>query len=497
MTSRPERLLTAACLAFALLVGHAAESRGDVGPLEPSRPDVANERLILLAQAGTLPPPLPHASSAAPSVPPPLPGATTAAPPPLPGATSTQPSPPPLTATTRTAPPPAGPPPLPPARLAEPSPASLVRLKHQVFFDKSGFGRPVEAMAMLLPVEWTVTGEVLWANAAGAPSCMNGDAQLVVRARSPDDTWGFEILPAPMLFWLWADTSSPPMFPELGQMDVQGTYVRPILEQTARSYASPTSHCRVTPSIGIEGLVEEVLLPLHRPGARIVAREELSDIRRMLQDQFDRDPNRLPYERLEAVAGQYRISVDTAAGPVEEAIGIVARRSITAMPLGSGELTYNAYVFAQPVFVARYPSDRRETAEALLATITRSMAVSPRWADAMARHQREMARINRQGAANVSRIWAEASAAISDMQMSGWQERQASSDRMTAITIDQIREVQPLRDPATGQEFELSNHYETFYRNPAGEFLMSSDPNFTAAEHFPYETWTKLENVPR
>ena len=78
-----------------------------------------------------------------------------------------------------------------------------------------------------------------------------------------------------------------------------------------------------------------------------------------------------------------------------------------------------------------------------------------------------MARINRQGAFDVSRIWAETSAAISDMQMSGW------------------------------QKFELSNHYETFYRNPAGEFLMSSDPNFNAAEHFPFETWTKLENVPR
>jgi hypothetical protein len=287
------------------------------------------------------------------------------------------------------------------------------------------------------------------------------------------------------------------MFPELGNMDIQGLYVRPVLEQTAQAYAGPTSHCRVTPNIGIEGLVEEVLLPLYRANARIVATEDLLDIRRTLQDQLDRDPNRLPYERLEAIAGQYRISVDTAAGPVEEAIGIVARRSITEMPLGSGELTYNAYVFAQPVFVARYPSDQRERAESLMATIMRSLAVSPRWADAMARHQREMARINRQGAINVSRIWAETSAAISDMQMSGWQERQASADRMMAITIDQIREVRPLRDPATGQEFELSNHYETFYRNPAGEFLMSSDPNFNAAEHFPYETWTKLENVRR
>jgi hypothetical protein len=111
---------------------------------------------------------------------------------------------------------------------------------------------------------------------------MTGDAQLVVRARSPDDTSGFEILPAAMLFWLWADTSRPPMFPEVGDMDVQGSYVRPILEQTAQVYASPTSHCRVTPNIGIEGLVEEVLLPLYRANARIVAREDLLDIRRTL-----------------------------------------------------------------------------------------------------------------------------------------------------------------------------------------------------------------------
>ena len=393
--------------------------------------------------------------------------------------------------------PPAGPAPLPPSLVAEPSPTSLVRLKRHVFFDRTGFGQPVEAMALLLPVDWTVTGEVLWANATGAPHCMNGDAQLVAQARNPDDTWGFEILPAPLLFWLWADTSRPSLFPELGSMDVEATFVRPVLEQTAQAYARPTSHCRVTPNIGIEGIVEDVLLPLYRPNARMVATEELAETRRLLQDQLDRDPNRLPHERLDAIAGQYRISVDTGAGPVEEAIAIVARRSITEATLGTGIPTYTAYVFAQPVFVARYPSDQRERAEALMATIMRSMAVSPRWADAMLRHQREMARINRQGAVDVSRIWAETSAAISDMQMAGWQERQASADRMIAMTSDQIREVQPLRDPATGQEFELSNHYATFYRNPAGEFLMSSDPNFNAAEHFPYETWTKLENVPR
>lgn len=489
MISRPGRSFAVAVFVSTLLAGHVIDSRANAGPIEPDRPDVAADPMILLAQSGPVPPPLPRAA-----------GNTPPKPPPLPGAGATRRSPPPLPATARTAPPPlppGAPPPLPGQRLGEPSAASLVRLKRQVFFDKSGFGRPVEAMAMLLPADWTVSGEVLWANAPGAPSCMNGDAQLVVRARSPDESWGLEILPAPMLFWLWADTSRPPMFPELGDMDIQGIYVRPVLEQTAQAYASPTSHCRVTPKIGIEGLVEEIVLPLYRANARVVATEELPDIRRTLQDQLDRDPNRLPYERLEAIAGQYRISVDTAAGPVEEAIGIVARRSITEMPLGSGELTYNAYVFAQPVFVARYPSDQRERAESLMATIMRSMAVSPRWADAMLRHQREMARINRQGAVDVSRIWAETSAAISDMQMAGWQERQASADRMMAITVDQIREVQPLRDPGTGQEFELSNHYETFYRNPAGEFLMSSDPNFNAAEHFPYETWTKLENVPR
>ena len=86
-----------------------------------------------------------------------------------------------------------------------------------------------------------------------------------------------------------------------------------------------------------------------------------------------------------------------------------------------------------------------------MTTIMRSMAVSPRWADVMARHQREMTRIDRQGAIDVSRIWAETSAAISDMQKFGWQERRASADRMMAITSDQIREVRPLREPATGQ----------------------------------------------
>ena len=95
MKSRPGRLLTAAFFASTLLVDYPAYSRGDRGPLEPDRPDLAADRMIFFAQSGPPPPPLP------------------------------------------------GPP------LAEPSAASLVRLKRHVFFDQSGFGRSVEAMAML------------------------------------------------------------------------------------------------------------------------------------------------------------------------------------------------------------------------------------------------------------------------------------------------------------------------------------------------------------
>jgi len=458
---------------------------------------VSERATAVFARVGGEPPPLPGADGAQ-SRPPPLPPRVDAPPGPLGGARTLPPPLPPHTA--RRGPPllpeadagRSGPPPVPRNVAGGASPGAILRLVQHSLYDRQGWGEAVEAFSLLLPVDWTVSGEVSWGGGPDEPSCMATVPQLIMTARSPDGLWGFEIMPAPTVSYMTMTRTAPNQMP----FDTLAMAVQESNTSLARQFHKPRSFCRVTPNTGIGGLVEEALLSGMRPNARILAREPLPEFRAQLQQSLDRQALPDPYRRDEALAFRYVIAVDTPRGPVVEELGIFASSHATLMPSYDGAMQ-QLYVTAQPVFTFRYPRGRKSEADPLMTVIANSLRTNPRWAAAMAQHNSKMNQINIEGARRRSEIWAETSAAISDMQMEGWKFRSETSDRMMALSRDQIREVEPMRDPTTGQEFELPNAYSTFYRNPQGEFLMSADPNFRASELFPHESWTRLENNPR
>lgn len=453
---------------------------------------------------GPAPPPLPAATGAPPPLPrtlapPPLP--RTIAPPPLPRT-----GPPPLTGLRVHTPPPlprlhspgpppipriAVPPPLPPQPAAAQGLPATLRLVRHDFADPEGFGQPVDAYSMLLPHDWTVAGAVRWVGAGLPPCTATRDAQLILAAESPDRRWGLYILPAPMVTWMDA-RMRPSMFPGLGSGPPP---VHPMLEQMAQGQHRPGSVCRVSANASPAGLAEEAFLPLMRPGARVLERRDMPEVRRAIEAGIDTQA--APGLRFQVFATQYRIALDTPAGPVEEAHLFIGQTVTTELPSADGTVLISVEVIGQPVMVSRYPAGLRAQAEPLLATLAGTLRANPRWDAAIAGHRRTITQMGMRSLQERSRIWADTSRQISDMQMQGWRERRDASDRGQAMMRDVIHGVQPLSDPATGREYELPNAYSSFYTNARGEILMSADPTFRAQDLFPHEDWTRLQANPR
>lgn len=433
------------------------------------------------------------------ATPPPLPGSRSVSPPPLP-AGSAKGGPPPLPQASGPVLPPSlpqsGPPALPPrAAESSPAPGDMLRLVRHDFQDINGWGQPVEAYSMLLPHDWRVAGAVRWTGAPGTPPCTaTRDAQLYLEAESPDGLWGLYILPAPKVEWLEVQETATPLVPGMPPASV---HFAPVLEQAMQAAHRPGSVCRVTANTSAEGLAEEAFLPTIRPGARIVERKDLPELRRQLQEQMAPTQVQLDGMMTGAFAMTYRLALDTPAGPIEEEHLFLASGLLSQVPLAGGGSFSTVEISGLPVLASRYPAGHREDAQALLGTMAATLRSNPRWDAAMAAHRAEMTRTAVKGAEERSRIWVETSREISDMQMEGWRNRQESADRMMALTSDQIREVQPMRDPLTGRDYELPNHYSSFYTNPQGEILMSTDPTFRANDLFPHESWTRLEDNPR
>lgn len=348
---------------------------------------------------------------------------------------------------------------------------------------------------MLLPHDWTVSGEVRWMGAPGTPSCSaTTDAQLYLQAESPDRLWGLYVLPSPKVMWLETQDTPSPMFPG---MPPASAYFTPVLEQAVQTAHRPGSVCRVTSNPSVEALAEEAFFPTMRPGARVIERKDMAELRQRFEDMMREMTVQVDFMTSRAFATSYRIALDTPAGAVEEDHLFMAWGISSKIPLAGGSAYTSTQIGGAPVLASRYPAGRQKEAEAVLAPIAATLRTNPRWDAAMAAHRAEISRAARQGARDRSQIWSETSRQISDMQMEGWRNRQESSDRMMALTTDQIREVQPMRDPVTGREYELSNHYSSFYTNPQGEILMSRDPAFRASDLFPHENWSRLEENPR
>jgi hypothetical protein len=75
-----------------------------------------------------------------------------------------------------------------------------LRLKRVEIVDRHGFEKPMPAMSMLVPTDWSFDGQIRYAQKVGDPSDL---VRLAFRTASPDGRLAIEMFPG--WSWAWAD----------------------------------------------------------------------------------------------------------------------------------------------------------------------------------------------------------------------------------------------------------------------------------------------------
>ncbi len=129
----------------------------------------------------------------------------------------------------------------------------------------------------------------------------------------------------------------------------------------------------------------------------------------------------------------------------------------------------------EPNVAYRAPAGQLDRAMPLLMTIANSVHMTPQWAKMKADHVAAMNRIALKGAADRSRIIAQANAEINQIIREGFEQRQASQDRTHQKFINAIREVENYTVPGSGTQVQLPNSYKHVFSNGNGEYILTND----------------------
>lgn len=89
------------------------------------------------------------------------------------------------------------------------------------------------------------------------------------------------------------------------------------------------------------------------------------------------------------------------------------------------------------------------------------------------------------------------SEAINNAIMSGWRERNASSDRQQEQFVDAINERTKVQNAETGQQFKVESHHNQYWMNSDGEYIGTNlnDYNPNLDENMNNQKWQQLKQV--
>ncbi|WP_162782214.1 hypothetical protein [Arenimonas caeni] len=302
--------------------------------------------------------------------------------------------------------------------------------------DPNGFEKPMPAQWVQLPAGWQTQGGVVWdqnAPCGATPS-------LRWQARAPDGAHLMTIHPSEA--WTWDNLGLPPS---------QGACPRQPIT-SARQY--------------LEGWIQR-----HRPGARVLDYRDRPDYVR------SPPPPDGAGTTWRKEAGEFLLAYNQQGTEMREVVAVVVQFSNMAMPgVMPGEVRQFMSGTAFGATTLAAPAGQLEID--LLARIAATLQVDPQWQARMNRHHEEMSRTATRGAIERGRIMADTNREIADMQMRGWEERNAASDRMHDRSIDAITETTRYQDPAAGGQVRLDGYSDNAWRAADGSYIQSDDPNF-------------------
>jgi hypothetical protein len=352
-----------------------------------------------------------------------------------------------------------------------PAAGSIIHLKRVEIPDLNGFGRPVPVLALLAPVDWRLEGGFTWANEWRCTSDMvRADARLL----SPDGRLAFQMFPAYQVDW-WDDPGGRQSH---AQLQATGAFVCPL-------------HAPFT----AEEFLTGVLVPAFRQGAQIVERTPAPEVAKALFEEFGPTiaATRIR-SSFKADAARVRIRYGDTEEWLFASVGVVVGQAISASALMRGTMAYqNTYnTVADRVYAFRAPAGELDRYEPLASAIIGSIRFNPEWQAAVQQVQLNIARIVQEGVADRAAIIRQGQQELADMQMQGWQSRQASQDRMMTSWSQAMRGTDTYIDPTGGGAVELPAHFDSVWANGLGEYALVLSPGVNPNQALG-GTWTQLK----
>lgn len=362
------------------------------------------------------------------------------------------------------------------------------------FMDEHGFERPAEAFSVLLPKGWKTTGGVAW---KGLNECRGEMISARYSAVSPDGAIKFETLP----IHSWGSATDPMMYQNMMMQAQNGG-------------------CQVAPPMDAEQYLREVFLPMGLNGATIV------EVKNNDEAKQASDERAMKYRQQQGYQTQVQNSAVTARlkwSDGTEGIALCQVMNIIMMVQDpyTGNVQRLSTSNANERSYIRFPAERRQEAEQVLATLKSSFRTNPEWQQAIdgyfanlrqhqdrmhhqrmaaiaqqtqantAAHNQRMRNIQAQGAANTARH--NERMGNMDASMRSWESQQSSNDRIHSSFVKTIREVETYRDG--NGTVELSSGYDQAWSRGDGTYILSNSPGFDPSSVFQDQNWQEMNMV--
>jgi hypothetical protein len=368
-------------------------------------------------------------------------------------------------------------------RAAEPASPGFYRMKLVKIVDAKGFEKPLTAVTMLIPTDWTLRGEVKYELKT---ACTDDLVRVAFVAASPDGRTFVELFPSAS--WTWSDDPNSRQFMEQ--------------DRQMKSQFGMKS-CAIAPPVTSRDFLAKQLLPRVRPGAKVVAAENDPEAQQALATgvgQLEAQMRQAGVNvQIRADTSRLRIAWDRQGQPEEEWVtGVTFARGMLAPaydPMTGRIGQAMGYACgAEFLFGLGAPVGKLEANEKLFRAILGSVRVDPEWQGRVTQAQANIHAIQAKGAADRSRILSKSAEDIRRIQDETYQRRQESQDRISQKWSQTIRGVETFQNPGTGETVELSNRYGNAWSNGKGEYLLTDSPSFDPNVVLK-ENWTQLTPV--
>jgi hypothetical protein len=369
---------------------------------------------------------------------------------------------------------------------AAPEPARYLRLKRVQVIDKHGFEKPMPALSVLVPSDWTFDGEVRFAQQpGGSPADM---VKIVFRAASPDGRTGVELFPE--YSWTWADDP---------------TMRQAIQNSNAMSAQLGGARTELMAPLSAREFLTRIAVPKLRPGARVVATEPIPEVEGPLKQQLQQAQGQAAQAgmqlRIKADHARARLQSTAGGQATEEWLTAIVYSSATPAPsmnpmTGQMAQTWTYQCAARSLYGLRAPAGSLDANEKLYRAVLSTVRIDPDWQRRVSQVQLNIQATQLKGARDRSRIASQASEDMRKTIREGYESRQRSHDRTSAEFSDALRGVQNYRNPATGEMVQLDNQYGHAWASGNGEYVLSDSPGFNPNSVL-RGNWTELQPAHR